>query len=79
LHDFGIIRDLVQGRTDNLGPHRLSWAKGNRRLPIRRARDDADLVGSILLNGRSYLAQTIDDLFFDLAIIPVSRKWTLRM
>ena len=51
-----ITTDLFQGFAHQLGPDRRRLGKLDRRLSIRRTRDDADLIRTVLLNGRGDLS-----------------------
>src|ERR1043166_4221495 len=66
LGHFLVARDRLQRVAHDLRAHRAGLGKLNGRLALGRARDDADLVGPVLFDGRRDLAQTIHHLALDL-------------
>src|SRR5580698_2542539 len=64
--NFRVLGDLLEGRANDLRAHGSGFSKFDRGALFGSAGDDIDLVGAILLDGSSDLAEAIYDFFFNL-------------
>ena len=64
--DFAILSNTLQRLINDIWPDRASLGKLNRHLSFRRATDNVDLVGAILPDRQTNLAQAVVHLSLDL-------------